>query len=104
MEIKGKNYNLKFTGLTLHLYKEQFHRDLLFLLTNEAELSGDTTIILGVLWALIKTVENSFPEFLEWLDSLSIQDIAMIVTPENVKEITQVIIGDNATTKELKKK
>jgi len=104
MIIGGKNYNFKFTGLTLHFYKEQFHKDFLFILANDEKIADDVMSLLQILWALIKTSDHNFMDYLEWLDSMSMIDIANLVSPENAKEIIQAISSDYATTKELKKK
>lgn len=102
MIINEKEYELKFTGLTLVIYKEQFHKDFLNTITNLGALSEDYTTILEITWAMLRTCDAQTPTYLEWCNTIT--DITEIISTKGINEIISIVNNDVKQTKNLKKK
>lgn len=101
MKINGKDYNLKFTGLTLVIYKEEFHKDFLSIITGLDKAIADNTTLFEITWALIKTCDDSIPSFREWCNEVT--DVTEIISKEGLTEIIKAINHDADATVEIKK-
>lgn len=102
MIINDRKYDLKFTGKTLFIYKEEFHEDLLSSLSKFD--MADSLSALKIIWAMIKTCDKTLPHCDEWLDQFSMSELTKMLNGEIVTEIMDVIGLDSKHTKELKKK
>lgn len=103
MIANGKEYSLRFTGLTLLVYKEEFHEDM-FTKLEKKDLIDDVTSFLQVEWALLKSCDDEFPSYREWMRSMSLDEIQGYVSKEKINEVMSVFRRDNTATQEVKKK
>lgn len=100
MVFNDKNYELKFTGMTLLTYKEEFHKDLLS--ANMAEDDFDTLSWFEIMWSLLKTADPNFMSYREFLGKIT--NIREVLSHDNIIEIMETISSDNKVTIDSKKK
>lgn len=96
MKINDKEYKLKYTGKTLWLYKQEFKTDLIADCKKVKE-NFDIVIILQVCWAMMKSGDESAPEFQEYLDYVD------ITSPTLLQEMNDCLDKFGSATKILKK-
>lgn len=104
MYLNGKNYELKATGGTLLIYKEEFKKNMLSTIQHLDKVGEDITVAFEIIWALIKTADNDTPHFKEWFNDIPFGEITRFISSGNFNEIYEAINEGFAPTKELKKK
>lgn len=102
MRINEKDYNLRYSGKTLVIYKEEFGKDML-IECGKIKEEFDFVSIFQICWAMAKTCDNSIPCFTDFMDQ--IEDIqSVILNGELLAEMGRALNKDGKPTKELKKK
>lgn len=104
MLINEREYRLTFTGETLLLYKENFHRDFLLTISDTSNLVNDYETLFSVIWALAKTNGGEIEDYKDFMKSLSPTAIRDLIKIETVQEVMRTINGDMEQTVVSKKK
>lgn len=103
MKINEREYNLKFTGESLIIFKEAFHKDLLTVVAKPDNFINDFELLFAVIWTLAKT-GGEMPEYKDFMASLGPTAVRELIKMETIKEVLKVINGDSEMTVEDKKK
>lgn len=103
MKIGEREYELAFTGETLLIFKENFHRDFINLIVNTNELIEDYELLFSVIWSLIKNRED-LPPYREFMKSLTPKDMMELINIKTIQSIVAICNGDMEQDLELKKK
>lgn len=104
MLINEREYKLTFTGETLLLYKEKFHRDFLLSVSDPSALVSDYELLFSVIWALAKTNGGEIEDYDDFMKSLTPKAIRDLIKIDTIKSVTDAINGDMTQTVESKKK
>lgn len=103
MKINEREYELAFTGETLLIYKENFHRDFISIVADPTVMLDDYELLFSVVWSLIKNREG-LPNYRDFMRSLSAKDMMSVINIETVREIVTICNDDMSQDVELKKK
>lgn len=103
MIIGERNYKLALTGETLIIYKENFHKDFLTVVSNPNNLVEDYETLFSVIWALAKSSNNNIEDYVEFMKKLNPQALHDIIKIETIISVMNVINGDSEVTVESKK-
>lgn len=96
MKINDKEYNLKYTGRTLLIYKEQFHSDMM-VDCQKIKDSFNMLTLMQICWAMLKAGDKEAPDYEEFLDNVEVNDTSMI------EEMNACLFRDGSVTKVKKK-
>lgn len=103
MKINEKEYKLTFNGLTLVLYKQEFHKDLLATISKIGDEEQDFVSVLEIIWAMAKSnKENNAPNFEDFVASIT--NLSSVLSKDTMDELTEVVKSCSKQTVELKKK
>lgn len=104
MIVNEREYKLSLTGMTLLIYKQQFHRDFLLTVSEPAKLVQDYELMFSVIWALCKTSNPGMADYEDFMASLTPKSIRDLIKLETIQEITNAVNGDMEQSVEDKKK
>lgn len=103
MLLNGKNYELKATGGTLLIFKEEFGENMFNVISHIDRINEDIDIAFELIWAMAKTVDKTIPSFKEWYGSIPFAEITRFITSGNFTEIFAAINENFEPSKEVKK-
>ena len=75
MLLNGKNYELKATGGTLLIFKEEFGKNMFNVISHLDKLNEDIDIAFQIIWAMAKTADRTIPSFNEWYSDIPFSEI-----------------------------
>lgn len=104
MLLNGKNYELKATGGTLLIFKEEFGKNMFTVISHLDEINKDIDIAFEIIWAMAKTTDKTIPSFVDWYSSIPFAEITKFITNGDFKEIFEAINSSFEPSKDLKKK
>lgn len=100
MQINGKEIELKITGKTLILFKQEFKKDMFAAIR---DLNEEITNVFEIMYILAKQsdAEFQYKNYDEFMENVNIGDI---LNEDAMKELTSVLEKSLTPSKEIKKK